>query len=238
MSPERRAAFFDIDNTLFNVKSMFSFQEYFYRRSGAHDNAYAEFVAALQAHPQAHDRLILNRVFYQSFQGRAADDVRQAAQEWFSQLLERDGEALWIRSAVALARTLAEEGYALVAVSGSSHEILEPVLAHLRFDHCLATTLDIQDGCYTGNIVAPQTIGAGKAAVVRDFAQRHGMNLQHCVACGDHLTDMPMLETVGMPYVVAGDPALEVIAAARQWPILPCIVSPGAADQAIDLVHV
>ncbi|MFD2273453.1 hypothetical protein ACFS07_26815 [Undibacterium arcticum] len=39
MQPKPRAAFFDIDNTLLNLKSMFSFQEYFFmptrRNSGA-----------------------------------------------------------------------------------------------------------------------------------------------------------------------------------------------------------
>ena len=84
------AAFFDVDNTLLNLKSMFSFQRFFYEnapepwRGGA--EAYARFLATLKAHPDKHDRLALNRFFYESYRGWRHDDVVALSQQWFEHL--------------------------------------------------------------------------------------------------------------------------------------------------------
>lgn len=224
MQPKLRAAFFDVDNTLLNLKSMFSFQQYFYEHAaapwGGDAGAYARFTAQLQAHPQRHDRLALNRCFYESYRGWRHADVLALAERWFAHIARTHGERLWIEAALALARRLGGQGYLLVAVSGSSHEVLAPVLRHLRFDACLATTLERDGAVYTGGIVPPQVIGQGKADALHRFARERGIDLHDCVACGDHITDLPMLEAVGQSYVVAGDAALEAIALARNWPLL------------------
>lgn len=238
MQPKLRAAFFDVDNTLLNLKSMFSFQQYFYANApapwGGGEGAYARFVEQLQAHPQRHDRLALNRFFYESYRGWRHADVQALAEQWFAQLAADHGERLWIDAALALARRLRSEGYLLVAVSGSTHEILAPVLKHLQFDACLATTLERDGPVYTGRIVPPQVIGEGKEKALRRFALERGLDLHDCVACGDHITDLPMLDAVGRAYVIAGDAALVAIALGRNWPVL------GAAAQALEgqLAHV
>lgn len=224
MQRKHKAAFFDVDNTLLNLKSMFSFQEYFYANAPetrrGRETSYADFVAQLQTHPARHDRLALNRLFYESFKGRRRSEVVALAEQWFRGLNDEHGDKLWIRSALDLANALREEGHLLVAVSGSCHEILGPVLRHLAFDHCLATNLEVHEDIYTGKILPPQVIGEGKAQVIAQFGGEHSLDVAACVACGDHITDIAMLEAVGMQYVVAGDPALESIAASRKWPVL------------------
>lgn len=238
MQRKRRAAFFDVDNTLLNLKSMFSFQQFFYENAsgpwGDGAEAYARFLATLKAHPDKHDRLALNRFFYESYRGWRHDDVLALSRKWFEHLRETHGSSLFIAEALELAEQLREEGFELIAVSGSTHEILAPVLEHLRFDTCLATTLERENGWYTGRIVPPQVIGNGKAQVIRQFVQENDMELHGCAACGDHITDLPMLEIVGHAYVIEGDPALEAIAAERDWPLL------GTAPQALEgqLAHV
>ncbi|BCL77082.1 hypothetical protein JHS3_28180 [Jeongeupia sp. HS-3] len=216
---KRKAAFFDVDNTLLNLKSMFSFQQYYYARTDAAD-AYTDFVQMLHSHPQREDRQFLNRLFYRSFSGRNQTVLRAIAQAWFAHLQGEYGDELWIRSALALAEQLRAEGFQLVAVSGSSHEILAPLMRHLRFDACLATTLEVRDGFYTGQIDGLQMIGDGKGVAVRKYALEHGLDLADCVGCGDHITDLPMLFLTGRAYVVRGDAPLEEAALQRGWPLL------------------
>ena len=182
-------------------------------------------MAHIEGHPQRDDRRALNRLFYQSYAGHAVQDVQKAAHAWFEQLRASVAETrLWIEPALALARQLRAAGHRLVAVSGASHEILAPLLDHLRFDHCLATRLEARNGVFTGSIVHPQMIGPGKAEAMRSFADEHGIDLQHSVACGDHITDLSMLECVGRALVVSGDRALESIARSRGWPVLQATV--------------
>lgn len=218
-----KAAFFDVDNTLLDAKSMFSFQAFYLdvwspaQVSGR--ESFAQFSERFARYAQHHDRLGLNRLFYEGYAGHSRQSMRAAAVAWFAQLEQRDG-SLWIAPALRLAEALRDRGHRLVAVSGSSHEILAPLIERLGFDDCLATCLEAEGDRLTGRILAPQMIGVGKAVALRDWALRRGVDLRLSAACGDHSTDLPMLECVGYPYVVAGDASLEQIAMARGWPIL------------------
>jgi HAD superfamily phosphoserine phosphatase-like hydrolase len=106
-------------------------------------------------------------------------------------------------------------------VSGSFPAVLTHLARRLGVRHLLATTLEVADGRYTGKILAPQTIGAGKALAIKQFLAGNGGHAEMCHAYGDDLSDLPMLEGVGHPTVVRGDPALEAHAKAMGWRILP-----------------
>lgn len=233
--PKQKSAFFDVDNTLLNLKSMFSFQQFYFAYEavcGETTNRYPEFVNTLQTHPQRHDRLVLNRLFYQSFAGRRQSLLASLADTWFEQLLDLHGDTMWIASALELADRLRGQGFRLVAVSGSCHDILAPLIRHLRFDDCLATELEIDAGTYSGNIAGVQMIGKGKAEAMRRYAALHDVDLKACAACGDHITDLPMLQQAGARWVVAGDEQLEHLARQRGWPIL------AAGSQGAHPIHV
>lgn len=235
-----RAAFFDVDDTVLAGKSMFAFQRYYldvWRPAQAKGGAsFGEFQRELARHDLDRDRAALNRAFYRGYAGHAPQDLEVAARAWFDALVAERGEHLWIPEAVALAKHLRAAGHLLVAVSGSCHEILAPVVAALGFDACLATRLARCDEGrqLSGEIVPPQMIGPGKALALAAFAHEHGIDLAASVACGDHLTDVPMLESVGAACVVAGDPALESLARRRGWPVLAGAVH----DAQANLVHV
>lgn len=220
----RLAAFFDVDNTLLNTKSMFSFQAFlldtWLPSHGRPRESFAEFKVELEAIADVADRKALNRAFYASYAGLRETDVIEAAGACFEALARTRGDSLWIREAVELAQGLKAKGHLLVVVSGSTQVILQPVLDALGVDHCLATKLETIDGRYTGQLLGTQMIGEGKGESVRDFAALHGVDLAHSSACGDHISDISMLTIVGHPTVVSGDPALEAIAFERGWPII------------------
>lgn len=231
--PRPRAAFFDVDNTLIDLKSMFSYQSfYWYHRPEpgvAPAQSFAAFVARLHDHPQRDDRRVVNRVFYESFAGRDCADVRRLGQRWFHEVVAEYGDGLWIAPALALAQRLRDDGYRLVGVSGSCEEIIAPLLDHLEFDHCLATRLEHSDGRFTGRLLPPQMIGTGKAEAIAGFIAEHGMRASDCVACGDHASDADMLKAVGSAYVVPGDPLLEWLAGQFGWQLLPRTPMPANA---------
>lgn len=222
-----KAAFFDVDNTLLDAKSMFSFQSFYLDTwlpaqspdRSPQSESFAQFSNRFARHAEYHDRPALNRLFYESYAGQSQASMRDAAVNWFAQLEKRSG-SLWIAPTVRLAQELRNQGHLLVAVSGSSHEILAPLIERLAFDDCLATRLEVDGDRFTGRILPPQMIGVGKGEALRDWALRRDVDLQYSVAAGDHLTDLQMLECVGRPYVVAGDALLEQIAVERGWPIL------------------
>ena len=50
-------------------------------------------------------------------------------------------------------------------------------------------------------------------------AEENGVNLDNCYFYTDSVTDLPMLEKVGLPQVVNPDKLLEAEARKRNWPI-------------------
>lgn len=222
------AAFFDVDNTLLDVKSMFAFQEHWYGPEG-----YAAFLDRLRRGIDPHDRLALNRRYYADFAGRTPAETRAAAEEWFAGLRTDPGSTLWIASACELLASVKARGAVTVAVSGSSEEILAPIADALGIDAILATRLVVEDGRYTGEIAGRQMLGTGKADAIREFAETRDIDLGLCLACGDHETDLPMLRAVGHAFVVAGDRALEQVADANGWPLL----APNGPSASVALPH-
>src|SRR3546814_915150 len=84
------------------------------------------------------------------------------------------------------------------------------------------TTLfrSVTSGKYSGNILPPQTIGDGKREAIVGFLKEWKSNPNDCYGYGDHISDLPLLESVGFPVVVARDPTLITVAQERGWRML------------------
>jgi len=214
-------AFFDVDGTLIHGKSMFGFHDFWYQSwiglsSKDHREEYKDVSAILRMLQNGNSsRDVVNRRFYELFAGRDVTEVTRCAQAWAQRELAKP--AFLVQEVVAELQSLRAKGIEPVFVSGSFMEVLRPIAQHLDVSHVLATQL-LHDGRrYNGRFKPPQTIGAGKAVAVRDFAQEHGAQLQECWAYGDDVSDVDMLEVVGNAVAVIGDCALESIAKQRGW---------------------
>jgi phosphoserine phosphatase len=130
------------------------------------------------------------------------------------------GKPLYITNTVQVLRSLQAKGVFPVFVSGALVEILEPFASDLGVSHILATRLVKWSNTYTGKLLPPQMIGVGKREAIERFMKIHQARPEDCYAFGDHKSDLPMLECVGCPTVVAGDPSLERYALAKGWPII------------------
>lgn len=217
-----RFAFFDVDETLINVKSMFSFQSFYHRRRwGSLGSQIADWRSRSHIKRlivQGADRTQVNTAFFAGFRGARPDEMQVAAISWFEHV--RTSADFFIEPVLDVLRKHQQDGTKPVFVSGSSVEILQPLADQLQVHHILANRLEVDAGRYTGRILSPQTIGAGKREAVNIFMMDHGANPNCCFAYGDHLSDLPLLETVGHPTVVARNNDLIAIARDRGWPII------------------
>jgi len=223
--PPAAYVFFDVDGTLISIKSMFSFHDYFVLQWGT-----AAEVDRRHRHQKFQDRMAglhkagapreaLNTAYYEFFCGLCPQDVATSARAWFAET-SATTPCLYLPATCARLALHRSEGVEPVFVSGSLPEILAPLADALGVNHILATDLELVDGRYSGRIRPPQTIGAGKAEAIQRFLSEHGVDSRQCLAYGDDRSDQPMLEAVGHPRVVAGDPVLEALAAQRGWPVL------------------
>lgn len=214
-------AFFDVDDTLISVKSMFSFQDFWYRRTGDEEGraAFESEMRALLKDPNASWEAA-NRRYYAHFAGRKVADVEACGRDWFAEL-EASVKGLFLDAVVHRLRAHRDRGEEPVFVSGSFPAVLAPVADRLGVSHMLAIRMAESDGVYTGEILPPQTIGDGKAAAVQAFLDERGIDPERCHAYGDDISDVPMLSLVGYPTVIRGGrAAMEVHARNEGWPII------------------
>jgi HAD superfamily hydrolase (TIGR01490 family) len=213
------AAFFDLDKTIIATSSTLALGRAFYAaglisRRDVVKGAYARFVYQFGGADEG-------RI------GRMRDDLARTITGWdAAEVREIIAEALFELIDPLVydeAATLIEEhhaaGHAVVIVSSSGDEVVEPVGAMLGADHVVATRMVVEDGKYTGNLDF-YAFGPFKAQAMQQLAERHGWDLAECFAYTDSNTDLPMLEAVGHPFAVNPDRALRRVAADRDWPVL------------------
>lgn len=97
-----------------------------------------------------------------------------------------------------LIRTLKRLGYQVGVVSGGFTQVTDALQERLGLDFASANTLEIIDGRLTGRVVGDVVDRAGKARLLRSFAEQAGVPLAQTVAIGDGANDLDMLNTAGL----------------------------------------
>lgn len=218
MTASRVGAFFDVDETLIAVKSMFDFLDlYLDGSASAPDPGRAARIAefrALARDGQA-PREEVNRAYYRIYAGERADRLAELGRTWFGRRRRGVGFVLAPVVATLIRHRLA--GHRIVLVSGSMPACLDPLAAALGADDvaCARPVADAT-GVLTGEIAEP-VIGAGKRRAVREVAARRDLSLPLSFGYADHPSDLPMLTLLGHPVAVGAHPGLVAHADRHGW---------------------
>jgi phosphoserine phosphatase len=97
-----------------------------------------------------------------------------------------------------LIRTLKRLGYQVGVVSGGFTQVTDDLKERLGLDFAAANTLEIIDGKLTGRVTGELVDRAGKARLLRRFAEQAGVPLGQTVAIGDGANDLDMLNAAGL----------------------------------------
>jgi HAD superfamily hydrolase (TIGR01490 family) len=211
----RSAAFFDVDDTLIAMTSMFRFLAFDLAARGESPDAFRVAIDELgRLKAAGQQREETNRAFYRNFAGRDTVEIMNNGRAWFA--AEHAAGGLFVQRTHAAFVAHARQGDLTVLVSGSFLPCLDPISVHLGADVVLCTQLEIVDGIYSGEITTPM-IGAEKARAAVATAAQFDIDLVKSHAYGDHLSDLPLLEMVGHPVAVGNNSQLGHIADSRGW---------------------
>ncbi|HEX3782539.1 MAG TPA: HAD-IB family hydrolase [Pseudonocardiaceae bacterium] len=216
-----RAAFFDVDETLITIKSMFRFLAHHFAALGSPPSRYEQAAGLLHSRAAAGvPRAETNRTYYEFFLGQPVDKVAEHGREWFAEELAAGG--LFHEPAVRAFTEHRDARDLTVLVSGSFSACLAPIAEHLGADLALGTEPEAEHGHYTGRTGTPM-IGSEKgAAAVRTLASWR-LSPADAYAYADHASDLGLLRAVAHPVVVGEDPMLLEHAAQHGWARLPGI---------------
>ena len=192
-------AFFDVDNTLISIKSMFSFMNYLQRESNLISAELIDEVDVklkylfAESTPRAH----INEYYYSLFNGISVNALVKEAQTWSQSVCGQDD--FFHQHTLARLRHHQEEGYNIVFVSGSGLAMLLPLAEQLNVNAILCAPQTTAGGKYMGTLYDLPCIGEGKAHYISHFFQQFD-NVdvsESSVAYGDDISDFPMLDSVG-----------------------------------------
>lgn len=212
----RRAAFFDMDRTLVRVNTARLWAAWQRRHGRARRRELAVVLWWLARYSLgAIDVPSLARSVVTRMKGRVEDDFAAEVARWVeAEVLCEISDA-----ARAAVRAHQEEGDLTALLSTTTIYAGRSVAAEVGIEHVLASRFTVRDGRFTGEVEGPLIYGHGKVTAAEAWAQTEGVDLSRSVFYTDSISDLPMLERVGVPHVVNPDPRLRWVARRRGWPV-------------------
>lgn len=89
-------------------------------------------------------------------------------------------------------------GFKTAILSGGFTYFASRLQKQLGFDYVYANELDICDGKVTGEVKGTIVNGERKAELLREIAEKEGIQLEQTIAVGDGANDLPMLSIAGL----------------------------------------
>ena len=211
------AAFFDLDLTMIDCNSavLWAMHE---RKTGFLTRA--QWMRALTWNGLYWLSLIdMDRAYAEAvsiYRGIPRDEIDARTRAWFMQ----DVAPRTRPGALAALERHRDEGHRLVLLTSSTSFQANAAAEHWGFDDYLANTFQSDnDGRMLGTVTSPLCYKHGKVHYAEAYAKSHGIDLDQSWFYSDSYSDLPMLERVGNPRVVAPDPRLRLAAKRRNWVI-------------------
>ena len=214
MTEPRIGAFFDVDHTTIEVNSGRKYLEYLWKEgqiSLPQAIKATWWLAQYRLSMLDYDAMTAEVV--KSYAGQKVHEITRDIQAWFDEEI-RPTVCRQARERIEYHR---RHGHVIAFLTSGSFISVRPLQEMLDIEHLICTDLEIEDGELTGRYFPPAAYGEGKLTKAEEFAEKHGISLDHSYFYTDSYSDMPMLERVGEPRVVNPDPRLKRTAASRGW---------------------
>ncbi len=116
-----------------------------------------------------------------------------------------------------LIKDLKQQGYLLLAISGSQSEIVQKIAEYYDFDDFVGSYYHREKGRFTGKI---DLTVFHKDKVLQELMAKHNLTLKNSVAVGDSNSDIPMMELVERPIAFNPEKTLLAHAQKASWEIV------------------
>jgi phosphoserine phosphatase len=217
-------AFFDIDGTLTDGFTIFSFAEFLTGKGCFHPSSLdlmqhdrATYQGSKRSEQDYHEFAVkLVDHYAQGLKDQQADVILSLSPSFLESALQNQIADYRIHGFAPLLVQMINPIATTIAISGSPRESLISLTSYLGFQELNSTLIGMEGGRYTGQVDRNLAISGSKRQLVSAYLD-HGVNLETSFAFGDSVQDVPILEVVGNPFVMGGNPELQNIGRRRGW---------------------
>ncbi|MFM8546641.1 MAG: HAD family hydrolase [Betaproteobacteria bacterium] len=220
-SSARRLALFDLDHTLLPVDSDYEWAR-FLTRIGVldgleHGRRNDEFLRQYQAGT-------LDIGAFLEFQlAPLAEHPRSALDAWHARYMSEVIRPAIRQDARALVAAHLDRGDLCAMVTATNEFVTAPIAAEFGIPHLIATTIEFENGRFTGKPKGIPSFREGKVVRTQQWLEGLGESLEtfdQSWFYSDSINDLPLLSAVSNPVATNPDARLRDEAAARGWQVL------------------
>lgn len=204
-----KAAFFDIDGTLFRDSLLVKHFEILKDNDIIDDKRwneevvpyYEKFKNRKGAYEDYLDKVSI--AYQEGIQGVSEEDLNKYAEI----VLDREKDRIYLVTKKAIEKYL-EDGYYVFFISGSPEYLVKPFGKLYGATHSIASKYIMKDGKFTGEVL-PMWDSRNKIRSINYLKEKYDLNLKECHAYGDTNGDLSMMRSVGHAHII--NPTFELL---------------------------
>ena len=117
-----------------------------------------------------------------------------------------------------LLKKLKQDGYALIAISGSHQEVVDKIAEYYGFDYAVGSIYPaLDEGTFTGEEITPII---DKGRTLQELVDANSLSWKESFAVGDSRSDAKMMQLVTHPIAFNPDQNLLALAKAHGWKVV------------------
>ncbi len=216
----KRAAFFDVDNTLVRGSTLYFLGRGMYQRGFFTKADISRFVVAnIRFRMTGTEKADVIEKYQNAatdfIGGHDVNDIKKVGEEIYDEFVS---PKLW-QGTFEIAKSHLDKGEEVWLVTAAPQDMADIIAQRLGLTGALGSKAVIKDGVYTGALDGKLLHGTEKAIAIQELARVHGFDLKDCYSYSDSHNDIPLLQAVGHPCAINPDAILRIRAMAEGWPI-------------------
>ena len=216
---KRNLAIFDLDNTILNGDSDYSWINFLIEKGFVDKDEYE------RKNKYFYDQYYQGKLNYDEWaefalttiKGKKPEEIEDILSKFLSEIIE----PMINIYALKLLHDHSHGNDIMLLASATNSVIVEPIAKRLGFKNIVSTEVEIIDEIYTGKVLGIPALSEGKLIKVKEWMLQNSIeSFDNTSFYSDSINDLPLLAAVSKPVAVNPDDMLREECRKRSWEII------------------
>ena len=216
---KRNLAIFDLDNTILNGDSDYSWINFLIEKGFVNKDEYE------RKNKYFYDQYYQGKLNYDEWaefalttiKGKKPEEIEDILSKFLSEIIE----PMINIYALKLLHDHTHNNDIMLLASATNSVIVEPIAKRLGFKNIVSTEVEIIDEIYTGKVLGIPALSKGKLIKVKEWMLQNSIeSFDNTSFYSDSINDLPLLAAVSKPVAVNPDDMLREECRKRSWEII------------------